>query len=91
MGRNPTHSNIIPIILAPLGENNVQCPGGGHREAELLANAYENAFRRARETGHVRTIAFPAISTGVYGFPKADAARIALTTRAVSQLRKYLA
>ena len=46
----------------------------------LLARAYESAFARAREAGDVRSIAFPAISTGVYGFPKPDAARIALTS-----------
>jgi O-acetyl-ADP-ribose deacetylase (regulator of RNase III) len=53
--------------------------GGGHSEAAQLAKAYESSFARAREAGDVRTIAFPAISTGVYRFPKEDAARIALT------------
>lgn len=52
--------------------------GGGHGEAALLARAYENVFRIARESGDIRTIAFPAISTGIYGFPKGPAARIAL-------------
>jgi O-acetyl-ADP-ribose deacetylase (regulator of RNase III) len=52
--------------------------GGKEREAELLASAYETSFRLAREEGSIRTIAFPAISTGVYGFPKAPAAEIAL-------------
>lgn len=52
--------------------------GGEHRERELLATAYETSFTLAREEGSVRTIAFPAISTGVYGFPKAPAAEIAL-------------
>jgi len=51
--------------------------GGGHGEAELLRSAYESSFALAREHG-VRTIAFPAISTGVYGYPKPEAARIAL-------------
>jgi O-acetyl-ADP-ribose deacetylase (regulator of RNase III) len=52
--------------------------GGSDGEADLLASAYASAFRLAREAGDVRTIAFPAISTGVYGYPKEDAARIAL-------------
>jgi O-acetyl-ADP-ribose deacetylase (regulator of RNase III) len=54
--------------------------GGGHREAELLTSAYETSFALAAEQGSVRTIAFPAISTGVYGFPKAPAAEIALAS-----------
>jgi O-acetyl-ADP-ribose deacetylase len=52
--------------------------GGAHGEADLLASAYESAFRLAREAGDVRSLAFPAISTGVYGYPKEEAARIAL-------------
>lgn len=53
--------------------------GGTQNEAALLANAYQRAFMIALETGGIRTIAFPAISTGVFGFPKAEAAHIALT------------
>ena len=53
--------------------------GGGHKEAELLESAYRNSLELALANG-ARTIAFPAISTGAYGFPKADAARIAITT-----------
>ena len=52
--------------------------GGGSSEPDLLARAYESAFARAREAGDVRSIAFPAISTGVYSYPKREAARIAL-------------
>lgn len=52
--------------------------GGEYRERELLATAYETSFTLARDEGSVRTLAFPAISTGVYGFPKAPAAEIAL-------------
>jgi O-acetyl-ADP-ribose deacetylase len=51
--------------------------GGVHNEAELLYNAYFNSLMVAKENG-VRTIAFPNISTGVYRFPKADAAAIAV-------------
>lgn len=53
--------------------------GGGQSESALLAQAYESAFARAKEAGDVRSIAFPAISTGIYRFPKDEAARIALS------------
>jgi O-acetyl-ADP-ribose deacetylase (regulator of RNase III) len=53
--------------------------GGAQDEARLLASAYEHAFARALEVADVKSIAFAAISTGAYGFPKAPAARIALT------------
>jgi len=53
--------------------------GGSHQEDDLLANAYRNSLRRAVEN-HVRTIAFPSISTGVYGFPIERASRIAFGT-----------
>jgi len=51
--------------------------GGGHGEAELLASCYRRSFEVALEND-IKSIAFPAISTGVYGYPKDDAARIAL-------------
>jgi O-acetyl-ADP-ribose deacetylase (regulator of RNase III) len=51
--------------------------GGSQGEPELLRRAYRNSLRLALEKG-VKTIAFPAISTGVYGYPKAPAARIAV-------------
>jgi len=54
--------------------------GGGSSEPELLGRAYESAFARASEAGDVRSIAFPAISTGIYAYPKREAARIALAT-----------
>ena len=53
--------------------------GGGRREHKLLRQAYQSVFRVAREHADIRSIAFPAISTGVYGFPKADAAEIAMS------------
>ena len=52
--------------------------GGGEREDEILRRAYASAFRVARESGAIRSIAFPAISTGVYGFPRQRAAEIAI-------------
>jgi O-acetyl-ADP-ribose deacetylase (regulator of RNase III) len=51
--------------------------GGDADEERLLANAYRNSLDRAREAG-LRTIAFPSISTGAYGFPIERAAPIAL-------------
>lgn len=51
--------------------------GGGHGEAGLLKSAYQKCFLLAREAG-LKSIAFPAISTGVYGYPKSEAAAIAL-------------
>lgn len=51
--------------------------GGKRGEPELLEGCYRHCLELARDNG-VQTIAFPAISTGAYGFPKAEAARIAL-------------
>ncbi len=53
--------------------------GGGHGEAGLLASAYRASLELAHEHG-IATIAFPAISCGVYAFPLEQAARIALRT-----------
>jgi len=53
--------------------------GGGAGEAELLAGAYRSALRLAGEQG-LRSIAFPAISTGIYGYPLRDAAKVAVAT-----------
>jgi len=53
--------------------------GGNSNEANLLQNAYLNSLKLAIENG-VETIAFPNISTGVYGFPKGKAAKIAIET-----------
>ena len=53
--------------------------GGGHGEAQRLASCYRRALELAAGCG-VKSIAFPAISTGVYGYPKEDAARIAVDT-----------
>ncbi len=51
--------------------------GGGFREAGHLRDAYTNSFLLAVKEG-LKTIAFPAISTGVYGYPVREAAKIAL-------------
>ncbi|MHB8221276.1 MAG: O-acetyl-ADP-ribose deacetylase [Desulfurivibrionaceae bacterium] len=60
--------------------------GGTQGEPELLARCYRSCFSLALEYG-VRSIAFPAISTGVYGYPKKEAARIAVreARRALAQ------
>ncbi len=53
--------------------------GGGHGEAELLAGAYKRSLELATENG-LKSIAFPSISTGAYGYPVEEASRIALGT-----------
>lgn len=52
---------------------------GNYNEDELLQSAYRKSLELAVENG-VKTIAFPNISTGVYGFPKERAAKIAIET-----------
>ncbi|HTD35971.1 MAG TPA: O-acetyl-ADP-ribose deacetylase [Candidatus Limnocylindrales bacterium] len=53
--------------------------GGDHGEPELLASAYRESMRAAEELGS-RDVAFPAISTGVYGYPLEAATEIAIAT-----------
>jgi O-acetyl-ADP-ribose deacetylase (regulator of RNase III) len=53
--------------------------GGARGESDVLRRTYESAFRAARLAGDIRSIALPAISTGVYHFPKALAAGIAVS------------
>ena len=53
--------------------------GGDHGEAELLASCYRKSLQIAAQHG-LATVAFPSISTGVYGFPKELAAPIAIET-----------
>lgn len=53
--------------------------GGTNREAQLLASAYASALSAAQEIGAL-SIAFPALSTGIYGYPREDAAHIAVHT-----------
>jgi O-acetyl-ADP-ribose deacetylase (regulator of RNase III) len=58
--------------------------GGGHGEAELLASCYRTCLELGRER-RVRTLSFPAISTGIYGYPQKDAAEIA-----IGEVRRHL-
>lgn len=53
--------------------------GGGHGEADVLAGCYRRSLEVADEL-EARSIAFPAIATGIYGFPSQEAARIAMST-----------
>jgi O-acetyl-ADP-ribose deacetylase len=57
--------------------------GGGERESELLASCYRESFELAKQKA-LQSIAFPAISTGVYGYPKLMASAIA-----VAVMREY--
>ena len=58
--------------------------GGNNREDELLASCYNKSLQLAVQNG-IKTIAFPSISTGAYGFPVNRAARIA-----VNEINKFL-
>ena len=60
--------------------------GGGRGEPELLASAYRYSLKLANER-HLSSIAFPAISAGIYGFPEDEAARIAVST-VVEEIRQ---
>ena len=53
--------------------------GGGSGERALLASAYRSAVQLASDRG-LRTIAFPAISTGIYGYPLEPATDVAVST-----------
>jgi len=66
--------------------------GGHHGEPALLENAYRSSYELALKN-NIATIAFPAISTGVYGYPKEHAAEIALKVmqRYCSQFDKIIA
>ena len=65
--------------------------GGAYGESELLASCYRESLRLAGEHG-VRSIAFPAISCGVYGYPVEEATRIAVreVSRSVASLERAI-
>jgi O-acetyl-ADP-ribose deacetylase (regulator of RNase III) len=52
--------------------------GGGYGEAELLVSCYRESLRLATEAG-LESVAFPCISTGIFGYPKAEACDIAIS------------
>jgi O-acetyl-ADP-ribose deacetylase (regulator of RNase III) len=58
--------------------------GGFHIESELLKQAYRNSLKLAVANG-IKTIAFPSISTGVYGYPVEEASRVA-----IGAIKKFL-
>jgi O-acetyl-ADP-ribose deacetylase (regulator of RNase III) len=60
--------------------------GGGHGEAALLASCYSTCLKMAEER-ELRSISFPSISTGAYGYPIQEAAGIALDT-VIDHLRR---
>jgi O-acetyl-ADP-ribose deacetylase len=60
--------------------------GGTRGEAELLASAYRESLKLAQKKG-IRSVAFPSLSTGAYGYPLEEAAHIAVKTVA-DQIRK---
>jgi O-acetyl-ADP-ribose deacetylase (regulator of RNase III) len=61
--------------------------GGQHGEADVLRRTYERAFAIAAGVDGIRSIAFPAISTGAYRFPKRQAAAIALDVMRAHEAR----
>ena len=63
--------------------------GSEHGEAELLASCYRESLARADEVG-ARSVAFPAISTGVYGYPMATATQTAVDTVSVTPTKVEL-
>lgn len=66
------HAKYVIHTVGPVWE------GGDSGEAELLASCYQESLRLAAENG-VQSIAFPSISTGIYGYPTEKAAVVALT------------
>jgi O-acetyl-ADP-ribose deacetylase (regulator of RNase III) len=83
LGRCPTgHAVLTPGFRLParfvIHAVGPVWEGGSRGEPELLRRTYQAAFDVARVEPSTRSIAFPAISTGAYGFPREQAARIAL-------------
>ncbi len=63
--------------------------GGGRGEAEMLASTYRRSLEVADGLG-ARSVAFPAISTGIYGYPRRDAAAVAVNTLRTTPTRVEL-
>lgn len=84
IGRCPTGSAVITTGGQLLARHVIHAVGpvwrdGAHGEPNLLAGAYRSSLQLAEEH-NLRTVAFPSISTGVYGYPIDRAARVALRT-----------
>lgn len=82
-GCNPGEARITGAYNLP-AKHIIHTPGpvyrgGKNNEAETLKNSYINSLMLAKEA-NLSSIAFPAISTGVYGYPKEEAAKIAIDT-----------
>ena len=80
-GCNTGEARITPGFQLP-AKYIIHTPGpiwynGSHHEEELLRACYTNSLARATEL-HCQSIAFPCISTGVYGYPKREATQIAI-------------
>ena len=78
-GRRGGHTGVR--VDRPLGHprRRPRYRDGAHGEPELLASCYRRCLEVADELG-AASLAFPAISTGIYGYPPGDAARIAVRT-----------
>jgi O-acetyl-ADP-ribose deacetylase (regulator of RNase III) len=71
-GGNLLARHVIHAVGPVYGENPAKAP-------ELLASAYRNSLRLARESG-LRSIAFPCISTGIFGYPPDEACKVVIDT-----------
>jgi O-acetyl-ADP-ribose deacetylase (regulator of RNase III) len=79
-GRCPPGGAVITPGFRLRARYVIHAVGPADGDAQVLERTYERVFRVAADARdpHIKTIAFPAISTGAYGFPKRAAARIAL-------------
>ncbi len=79
-GAGRLHARFVIHAVGPVWQ------GGGHGEAETLASSYRRAVELAAGHG-AATVAFPALSTGSYGYPIADAARVAIDATAAAMAK----
>ena len=70
--------DVIRADITPLDVDAMVWRGGNQNEDELLRSPYASSFELAVQELRIRSIAFPAISAGVHGFPRARAAGIAV-------------